>query len=107
MAVQVDRNVLALLTGQFHKTIFCHGQHAAGAAGPVVQEIRTGFDPVGYGNQDQLCHEPHHVTWGEVLTGLLVILFIKTTDEFLEDRAHTVIVQGGQSLGRRTHHQLR
>ena len=72
-----------------------HGQHAAGPAGTVVEQIGGGLDLVGYGQEDQLRHELHGVARGEVLAGLLVVLLVEAPDQLLEDRAHAVVVERG------------
>ena len=38
----------------------------------------------------------HGVARGPVLAGLLVVLFVEAADQFLEDRAHGVVVEAGQ-----------
>ena len=108
LAEKMDRDFLAVLGSQLRQAIFGHGQHAAGAAGAVVDEVGAGFDLVGDGQEDQVGHELHHVAGGEVLARLLVVLFVEAADQFLEDRAHGVVVERGETLGAvRVQHRLR
>ena len=72
-----------------------HGQHAAGAAGAVVEEIRAGLDLLGDGQEDELRHQPHGVARRPVLARLLVVLLVEAADQLLEDRAHAVVVEAG------------
>ena len=70
-----------------------HGQHAAGAAGGVID----GFDDVAAGEvflrrEEEIDHELDHLARGEVFPGLLVGLFRADPDEFLEDVAHLDVV---------------
>jgi hypothetical protein len=71
------------------------GQHAAGAAGAVVEQVTTGFELVLYRQQDKVRHQPHGVAWRPVLARFLVVLLIEFADEFLEHRAHRVVVDAG------------
>jgi hypothetical protein len=74
------------------------GQHAAGAAGAVVEQVGAGFDLVLYREEDEVGHEADGIAGGPVLAGLLVIVFIELADELFEDGAHRVIVdsRGGE-----------
>ncbi len=53
---------------------------------------------IGDGQKDQVGHELHYVAGREVLSGLFIVLFVESPDEFLEDRAHRVVVESGDSL---------
>ena len=61
LAEQMDGDFLAVLPGQLAQGFFRHGQHAAGAAGAVVDQIGAGFDLVGDRQEDQVGHELHHI----------------------------------------------
>ena len=95
LAEQVGGYLLAVLGGELLQHVLGHGQHAAGAAGPVVDQVGAGLDPVGHGQEDQLRHQGHGVARGPVLARLLVVLLVEAPDQFLEDRAHAVVVEAG------------
>ena len=42
LAVQVGGDLLAVFGGEFLQRLLCHGQHAAGAAGAVVEQVGAG-----------------------------------------------------------------
>ena len=96
---EVGGDLLAPLLGELLKHFFPHGQHAAGPAGAVVEQIGGVFDPVGDGEEDQLGHELHGVARSKVLAGLFVVLLVEPPDQFLEDGAHGVVVQAGMADG--------
>ena len=54
-----------------------------------------GGDLVGDGLEDQLRHQPDRVARGPVLARLLVVLLVEAAYQFLEDRAHAVVVEPG------------
>ena len=97
LAVEVDRYLLAALGGQLRQRLFRDGQHAAGAAGAVIDQVGAGRDLIGHRQEDQARHELHHVPRREVLPGLLVVLLVEAPDQLLEDRAHAVVVQARQT----------
>ena len=99
LAIQMDRNLLAVFGGESGERLLSDGQHAAGAAGAVVHEIGTRFDLVGNRYENQPRHEPYDVTWGEVLAGFLVVLLVETADQFFEHSAHSVVVKRLQTHG--------
>ena len=57
LAEQVDGDILAVLPGEATQGVLGDGQHAAGAAGTVVDEIRPRFDLFGNRQKDQVGHE--------------------------------------------------
>ena len=85
LAVQVRGNVLAALGRQLAQRLFCDGEHPAGAAGAVVEQVGARLELVGDGEEDEPRHEPHHVARREVLAGLLVVLLVEAADQLLED----------------------
>ena len=95
LAEQVRGDVLAVLGRELPQRLLGHGQHAAGAAGAVVEEIRAGLDPVGDGQEDEPRHQPHGVARRPVLARLLVVLLVEAPDQLLEYRAHAVVVEPG------------
>ena len=99
LAVQMDGDLLALLAGKLRKRLLGNCQHPACAARAVIDQICARPDLFGNRQEDEACHELHHVPWGEVLTGLLVILLVKAAYELFEDRTHAVVVQAVQTHG--------
>ena len=95
LAVEVGGDLLAVLLGELLERLLGHGQHAAGAAGAVVEQVGAGLDLVGDGQEDQLRHELDGVARRPVLAGLLVVLLVEAADQLLEDRAHGVVVEAG------------
>ena len=88
-----------MLGGELPQRLLGHGQHAAGAAGAVVEQVGAGLDLVGDGQEDQLRHQPHGVPRGPVLARLLVVLLVEAAHQLLEDRAHAVVVEAGMPDG--------
>ena len=86
-------DLLAAARGKLLQGFLGHGQHAAGAAGAIVEQIGSGLDLVGDRQKDELGHQSHGVPRGPVLASLLVVLFVEAAHQFLEDRAHGVVVQ--------------
>ena len=70
--------------GAVEQVLLGDGQHAARAAGRVVD----GEVPVGDGNVQQLDHQPDDLARGEVFPGLLAALFREAPEQFLVDVAH-------------------
>ena len=69
------------------------GEHAAGAAGGVVDPHQTFLGqlcPVRF--KHQLDHQPDDVAGGIKLTGGVVAGFLELSDEVLEDGSHAVVV---------------
>ena len=80
LAVQMDGDLLALLTGQLRQRLLCNGQHPASAAGAVVDQVGSGLDLLGNRQEDEAGHELHHVARGEVLPGFLIILLVEAPE---------------------------
>ena len=95
----MDGHLLALLGGQLRQGLLGDGQHPAGAASAVVDQVGAGPDLIGDGQEDEAGHELHHVPRSEVFPGLLVVLLVEAPDELFEDRAHAVVVQAVQPHG--------
>jgi len=94
----VDGDLLVVVAGEFGEAVFGDGEHAAGAAGSVVEDVGGGFDAVGDGEEDEVGHEADDVAWGEVFAGFFVIFFVEAADELFEDGAHGVVVEGGEAF---------
>ena len=88
LAVEVGGDLLAVLRGELLQRLLGHGQHAAGAAGAVVEQVGARLDLVGDGQEDELRHQLDGVARRPVLAGLLVVLLVEAADQLLEDRAH-------------------
>ena len=95
LAVEVGGDLLAVLLGELQQRLLGHGQHAAGAASAVVEQVGARLDLVGDGQEDQLGHQPHGVAGGPVLARLLVVLLVEAAHQLLKDGAHGVVVQAG------------
>jgi len=89
----MNRNILAMVGRQFSQAFLRHGQHAAGAAGSVIDKVGARLDIVGHRQEDQIGHELDHVAGREVLSGLFVVLLVETADQLLEDGAHRMVVE--------------
>ena len=73
-----------MAAGEPGQAFLGHGQHAARAAGPVIDEIAARFDGLGHRQEDQVGHELDHIARRKVLAGLFVVFFVKAADQFLE-----------------------
>ena len=93
LAVEVGGDLLAVLVGELLQRLLGDGQHPAGAAGAVVEQVGARLDLVGDRQEDQLRHELHRVARRPVLAGLLVVLLVEAADQLLEDGAHAVVVE--------------
>ena len=84
-----------------------HREHAAGAAGRVVD----GLDDVALAQvllrrEQEVDHQLDHLARSEVLPGLLVRLLRADPDELLEDVAHLDVVHARQARGRSRRERL-
>ena len=93
LAVEDRGDLFALLRRQFLQRLFRQRQHSPGPAGTVIKGICGGLDLVGDGQKHQLRHKPDRIARGPVLAGFLVVFFVEATNEFLEHRAHRVVVE--------------
>ena len=98
LSVEVAGHLLALVSGQLLEFLFRHGEHAAGAAGAVIEQVGAGFDLGRDRHEDQLGHQLHGITRGPVLAGLLVVLLVEAAHQLLKHRAHAVVVEAGVLL---------
>ena len=99
LSEQVRGDVLAALGREVAQRLLGHRQHAAGAAGAVVEQVGAGLDLVGDGQEDELRHQAHRVARRPVLARLLVVLLVEAPDQLLEDRAHGVVVEARMPNG--------
>ena len=84
LAVEVGGDVLAVLGGELPQGVFGHGQHAAGAAGAVVEQVGAGLDVMGNREEDKFGHEPYGVARRPVLAGLFVVLLVEAANQLFE-----------------------
>ncbi len=75
--------------------LLADGEHAAGAAGAVVEQVGAGLDLGLDGQEDEVRHQSNGVARRPVLAGLFVVFLVELADQFLEDRAHGVVVDAG------------
>ena len=81
--------------GELLQRLLGDGQHAARAAGAVVEQIGAGLDLVGDRQKDEVRHQLDGVARRPVLAGLLVVLLVEAADQLLEDRPHRMVVEAG------------
>ena len=93
LAVKVRGHLLAVFRGELLQRLLGDGQHAARAAGAVVEQIGARLDLVRDRQEDQLRHQLHGVARRPVLARFLVVLLVEAADQLLEHRAHGVIVE--------------
>ncbi len=93
LAVEVRRYLLAVLLGELLERLLGDRQHAACAAGGVVEEVGAGFDLARDRQKKKLRHELHGVARRPVLAGFFVVLLVEAPHQLLEDRAHRVVVE--------------
>ena len=95
LAVEVGGDLLAALGRQLEQGFLRDGQHPARPHGTVVEKIRAGTDGVGNREKDEHRHQADGIARRPVLAGLLVVFLVELADEFLEDRAHGMVVHAG------------
>ena len=94
-------DLFAVCFGNLLERFFRDGQHAAGAAGAVVEQIGAGFDFVGHGQEHEIGHQPHGITGGPVLARFFVVVLVEAADEFFEHRAHGMVIEAGHFTDRK------
>ena len=95
LAVEVGGDLLAVLRGELRQRLLGDGQHAAGAACAVIEQIGARLDLIGDRQEDQARHQLDGIARRPVLAGLLVVLLVEAADQLLEDRAHRMVVEAG------------
>ena len=96
LAVEQALDLLAALGADGGERLLGDGEHAARAAGAVVEQVGAGLDLGLDGQEDEVRHQAHGVARRPVLAGLLVVLLVELADQLLEDRAHRVVVDAGR-----------
>jgi hypothetical protein len=97
LAVEAGLDGFAAGGGELAKGLLGDGEHAAGAARAVIEEVGARFDFLCNRQEDQIRHELHGVTGSPVLARFLVVLLVKPADELLEERPHGVVVEAGRA----------
>ena len=95
LAVKMGGNLLRMILAERDQGLLGDGQHAASAAGAVVEQVCPGFDLVGDRQKDEFRHKLHGVAGRPVLARLLVVLFVEAAKELLEEGPHRVVVDAG------------
>ena len=72
------------------------GEHAARAAGAVVEQVGAGLDLGLDGQEHEVRHQSNGIARRPVLACFLVVLLVELADQLLEDRAHRVVVDAGR-----------
>ena len=85
LAEQVRGDVLAALGRKLAQRLLGDGEHPAGAAGAVIEQVGARLELVGDGEEDERRHQPHSVARRPVLARLLVVLLVEAADQLLED----------------------
>ena len=97
LTIEVGGDLLAVLGGELPQRLLGHRQHAAGAAGAVVEQVGAGLDLAGDGEEEEPRHERHRVARGPVFARLLVVLLVEAPNQLFEDRPHAVVVESGMA----------
>jgi hypothetical protein len=95
LAVEMGGDLLAARGGEFDEGFLGDGEHAARANGAVVEKVSAGSDGIGDGEKDEHRHQADGVAGRPVFAGFFVVFLVELADEFLEDRAHGVVVHAG------------
>ena len=93
LAVEVGGDLFAARRGEVLQGLLGDRQHAAGAAGAVIEEIGPRLDPAGDRQQHQPRHQLDRVARRPVLARLLVVLLVEAAHQLLENRPHRVVVE--------------
>ena len=99
LAVEAGLDGFAAGGGELAKGLLGDGEHAAGAAGAVVEQVGAGLDFFRDGLEHEAGHEFDGVAGCPVFTGLLVVILVEAADQLLEDGAHGVVVEAGVAEG--------
>jgi hypothetical protein len=100
LAVKVGGDLFAVRLGDLLKRLLRHGQHAAGAAGAVVEQVTAGLDLVRHGQEHEVGHQLHGIARRPVFARFFVVVLVEAAHQFLEHRAHRVVVEAGQLADR-------
>ena len=96
LAIEQAPDLLAALFANGGERLLGDGEHAAGAAGTVIEQVGAGPD-LGLDRQEhEVRHQRHRVARRPVLTRFLLVLLVEPADQLLEDRAHRVVVDASR-----------
>ena len=95
LAVEMGGDLFAPFPGEFPERVFGHGQHAAGAAGAVIEQVGAGLDLIGNRQEEEIGHQLDGVARRPVFAGFFVVFLVEPSHQLLKDRAHAVIVEAG------------
>ena len=84
--------MLLAFGGKRPERILRYGEHPAGAARAVVEQIGAGFELLLDWQEHQVRHQPHGVTRSPVFARFFVVLLVELAHQLLEDRTHRVVV---------------
>ena len=96
LAVEPRLDLQASLLADGGERFLGHGQHAAGTAGVVKQQVGAGLDLVLDRQEHQVGHQPHRIARRPVLAGLFVVVLVELAHQFFEHGAHRVVVDAGR-----------
>ena len=93
LAVEAGHHLLPKGRRQLAQGFVGHGEHAAGTAGVVVEQIGATLHQGGNRAEHQRGHQPHGIARRPVLTRFLVVLLVEAAHQLFEQRAHGVVVE--------------
>ena len=94
---KVNGNPLARFRGKLVQAVLRNRQHTACATRAIIAGVRGILNLFRDRHEDQVGHKFNGVTRREMLSCLLVVFFVESPDQLLEDHAHGVVVQTGNS----------
>jgi hypothetical protein len=102
LAVKMGGDLFAVGGGDLLERLLRHGQHAAGAAGAVVEQVSAGLDLVRHGQEHEAGHQLARHRAASSAARFLVVVLVEAAHQFLEHRAHRMVVEAGQLADRDT-----
>jgi hypothetical protein len=95
LTVEQALDLLVALRSDRSQRLLSDGEHAARAAGAVIEQVGAGSDLGLDGQEHEIRHQSDRVARRPVLAGLFVVLFVELADQLLEHGAHRVVVDSG------------
>ena len=90
-------DLLAMSNAYLQKRLLADRQHAPRAACTVVKQVRTRFDLIGNGQEDEIRHQANGIAGRPVFARLFVVLLVEPAHKFLENRAHRMVVESSRA----------